>query len=314
MTMMMTLSGRRIAALLFFLLASFQVSWSFTNPQFILSSPGQLRRQALIPQEPPTTVLLFAEGDRNSNNNKAKGVYVRPSGAIERGSGFFVPGLEGPRVRLLFGGVLLLLTGLNHVLAMSNQGLSLEESVTIFYSLLVLFQAAIEFGKEELIVEGMSASASSKNSEASKNAPQQQALVQQWSQPLAEGVQSRVQWVAASYLSVTPATQLLLLKNDSILYRLGRGKDDVTTTTTNPKKGVASALDQLRQSKGGRIALPATHPAVVALGLTEARTVVLQRIADDACFVMVSDDQLLASFASSDLKWLGQLAAYVQLE
>ena len=36
----------------------------------------------------------------NESNNKRKGVYSRPSAAIERGSGFFIPGLEGGRVRV----------------------------------------------------------------------------------------------------------------------------------------------------------------------------------------------------------------------
>jgi hypothetical protein len=75
-------------------------------------------------------------------------------------------------------------------------------------------------------------------------------------------------------------------------------------------------LEQVRQSKGGRIALPLTHPAVVALCSNsdddDTRTVVLQRITDDSCWMM-SSDQLLASFTKQDLKWLGQLANYINV-
>lgn len=259
---------------------------------------------------------LFAK-----KKERAKGVYVRPSGAIERGSGFFVPGLEGPRVRLLFGVVLLVLTTLNHILTMSDSnGLTLEESIAILYGLLVLFQAAIEFGKEELIVEGGSSTASRDNT--NNNGLKKEDLIQQWSQSAATtvaattaGLQSRIQWCAASYLAVTPATQLLLLQKDSILYRLSSlsNKQDDDSATDDERVAVEAALNQLEQSKGGRIALPLTHPAAALAVVEDARTIVLQRITDDSCFMMISD-QLLASFTKDDLKWLGQMAQYVSME
>jgi hypothetical protein len=253
--------------------------------------------------------VLFAEPKKSG---KAEGVYVRPSGAIERGSGFFVPGLEGPKVRLVVGGVLLLLTGVNHMLAGGDQPLALEESIAIFYSFLVLLSSAIEFGKEELIVESNS---SSRNSNTPPSGGDQKDCVQQWttSKTLKEDYKSRVQWVAASYMAVTPASQMLLLEQDTLVYRLGGGEVSSSSSSETVATGIQAALDQLRQSKGGRIALPSTHPAVVALGLSEARTVVLQRITDDSCWMMSSSDQLLASFTSADLKWLGQLASYVNV-
>lgn len=259
---------------------------------------------------------LFAKEEK-----RAKGVYARPSAAVERGSGFFVPGLEGPKVRLLFGLVLLGLTGVNHLLAAASASLwSLEETIAIIYSVLVLFQAAIEFGKEELIVEGNSSSSKTTNNNISNKGAAAD-LVQQWSTPnkVSQDYKSRVQWSAASYLAVTPATQMLLLQKDSILYRLGGDDNAAVKDTTSAVAGIQAALDQLRQSKGGRIALPLTHPAVVALcnsrddnDDTTTRTVVLQRVADDSCWMMTSD-QLLASFTKADLKWLGQLASYTSL-
>lgn len=257
-----------------------------------------------------TTTSLYTANDGNSKNLKTKGVYVRPSGAIERGSGFFVPGLEGPRVRLLFGTVIIALTALNHVLVLGSEGLSLEETIAIGYSLMVLFQAAIEFGKEELIVEG-----GSSNSGNGGSSLLQKDLVQQWNAETKNKISAewkdKIQWAAASYLSVTPATQILLLtKTGSILYRLGDESSANNSATID--EGVQAALNQLRQSKGGRLALPNNHRAVVALGLEEARTVVLQRIDEDSCWVVSSSDQLLASFTPADLKWLGQLSRYVQ--
>ena len=293
---------------------------------------------------------LFAESD-TPKSSKVKGVYVRPSGAIERGSGFFVPGLEGPRVRVLFGGVLLVLTALNHVLvptgvaaattpttATTVSSFSLEEQIAIFYSVLVLFQAAIEFRKEELIVEGASRgggidsvnsanrgssiSNTSNTSNTSNNNKSflQKDLTQKWNQAdqLAESEKDKIQWAAASFLSVTPATQMLLLSKDSIVYQLGSDEssntsDRAMSLEVSIQQGVRAALEQLSRSKGGRVALPGSHPVVAALGLQSARTVVLQRISEDSCWVMSSSDQLLASFASADLKWLGQLARYVAI-
>ena len=54
----------------------------------------------------------------SSNNNdigkQAKGFYRRPSAAIERGGGFFIPGLEGGKLRFLTSAGLLALTVANH--------------------------------------------------------------------------------------------------------------------------------------------------------------------------------------------------------
>ena len=83
---------------------------------------------------------------------------------------------------------------------------------------------------------------------------------------------------------------------------------------SNATEGVAAALQELSNSKGGRIALPMTHPAVIALlpaSDDKLRTVILQRITDDSCW-MVASDQLLAGYTGGDLKWLGNLAGYVQ--
>jgi len=276
---------------------------------------------------------LFAESSgSNSNNNrdtnnkpKAKGVYVRPSGAIERGSGFFVPGLEGPRVRVLFGGIILLLTGLNHIFGLGAAGgggtttsFSLEEQIAIFYSILVLFQAAIEFRKDVLMMD-MDSQTTTGSTSNSNNPVLRKEMIQKWNQgdqELSESDKEKIQWAAASFLSVTPATQMLLLSKDSILYRLGGNDDESISSSSSSssstiEQGVRAALEQLSRSKGGRVALPNSHPAVIALGLESARTVVLQRISEESCWVMSSSNQLLASFTSADLKWLGQMARYI---
>jgi hypothetical protein len=301
-----------------------------------------------------TKLTLRASNDNKSDQKKkkAQGVYVRPSGAIEKGSGFFVPGLEGPKVRLLIGLVLLGATAVNHFvlgdvgsfgskpkLSGGDEFLSFSETTAIFYSVLLLFQSAIEYAKETLPEESKSRNGSASAKKKSALADNTEVLEQKWSTPSSDDAnessyRSEVQWAAASYLSMTPTTQIMLLASDganegSVQYRLGSGdKSDSGASSDTTGSGVSAALDELSKSKGGRIALPLTHPAVKALlgehrsdtgtsadgddesSSSKLRTVILQRITDDSCW-MVSSDQLLAGYTAGDLKWLGKLAGYV---
>ena len=324
---------------------------------------------ALVRQDPiairvpppgrPVTVLAAGgvNGDNSSSSSstkkkpkKAQGVYVRPSGAIEKGSGFFVPGLEGPKVRLLIGVILLVATAVNHFVFGANLGsfgrtglnsaddsglLSFSEGTAVAYSLLLLFQSAIEYAKESLPEPGPAtpskAAAASPRSPAGEGT---EVLNQKWSSPAGDdgeddsgaggNYRARIQWAAASYVSMTPTTQILLLARNGgeddgsgcVRYRLGTGPDPGGGGERN---GVAAALEQLSRSKGGRISLPLTHPAVEALlprtgggddDENKLRTVILQRITDDSCW-MVASDQLLAGYTQGDLRWLGKLAGYV---
>ena len=43
----------------------------------------------------PRSTRLRAKRSEDDIGKQAKGFYIRPSAAIERGGGFFVPGLEG---------------------------------------------------------------------------------------------------------------------------------------------------------------------------------------------------------------------------
>mmetsp|Transcript_11275 Transcript_11275/g.12769 ORF Transcript_11275/g.12769 Transcript_11275/m.12769 type:complete len:414 (+) Transcript_11275:72-1313(+) len=319
-----------------------------------------------------TTELRATTSNGNDNNNKNKknqkaviaGVYVRPSVAIEKGSGFFVPGLEGPKVRFAIGIVLLAGTVINHWLvglagrtpSVENDSsfLSFSEGMAIIYSILLLFQSAIEYVKENLPPSSSSSSLDKKKKKfidtpSSNNNDHDDVssavLNQKWSDENENGIdngyKTKVQWAAASYLNMTPTTQIMLLNTNTnrsnndggggnVLFRLGEGRKAGTTTTNNSDNdsnnsaaGVEAALNELRQSKGGRISLPLTHPSVQALLLKDGgsndnndtellriRTVILQRITDDSCWLVVSD-QLLAGYTSGDLKWLGQLAKYV---
>ena len=300
---------------------------------------------------------LFSSREDGRKNNKTtdrsvtkprlgrkEGVYVRPSGAIERGSGFFVPGLEGSKVRVLFGIVLLAATALNHVLS-SSPTLSHSTEITVnsfleglaaSYSILLLVQTGIEnrinTRRESLVVEG----ASSPTPTSSATAIYQQ----KWFIPVittttyhedgsGKDWKDRVEYVAQSYLTLTPATHMTLLGPGSIVYWLGETAAPAQSEIV--VKGCQAALQTCFASQSGRVSLPLGHPVVQALmpGQTgnESSTTtepfqqqkpvqqcfVLQKVDEsyELCW-MITSNQRLESFTKRDLQWLGQLAVYTQ--
>ena len=279
------------------------------------------------------SVRTVLHAEKKSSGGRSKGVYVRPSGAIERGSGFFVPGLEGPRVRLVVGMVLLSLTFVNHfMISGSSDGFQFEEGLAIGYSLLVLVQAGIEYikeGQQGSAVPSPSkatGSASTSNMEtdsevsASESSPSSAALIQTFDDRAFDADNSNIDkssvaWAAASYLSLTAATTMILLTKDEddnmyIAYQLGKHK----SATENVNAGIEAAFEALSKSSSGRIALPMSHPAAESLLSSQdptIKTAILQSISSTACW-LVGSDQLLASFPSQDLQWLQELGVYVE--
>ena len=281
---------------------------------------------------------------------KAKGVYARPSAAIERGSGFYVPGLEGPKVRLAVGAALTSLAGADLALfggggaggSNNSAGNAFSEGLALALGAFVLLQGAIEYAREArkegaaaaggvgLVVEGPSSSSSAGASAPSSSSLYQKRWRSSSSASSSSSWRDRVEWAALSYLSLTPATHLILV-DDDVLFSVGKttvplppkdGDDD----TADVREACLSAIGTAARSRGGRVALPPTHPASLRLADPDfRRTVVLQRITDNAdsgshddagrprglCWIVTSNE-LLAAFTQQDLQWLGQLAAYVR--
>ena len=59
-----------------------------------------------------TSVMMSTESDMEGKRGM-KGYYRRPSRAIEKGGGFFVPGLEGEKIRVLSAAVLVFMIASN---------------------------------------------------------------------------------------------------------------------------------------------------------------------------------------------------------
>jgi hypothetical protein len=243
----------------------------------------------------------------NTKSSGAGGVYVRPSSAIERGSGFFVPGLEGPKVRLLVGCILLGFTAVNHWLSewsLNDNGSTsstittsttttatdVPELVALTYSIYVLFQAVVEFAKEQQQQQQQSSvaggptttttttatSSSINSSTSSSNNINNKQLVQRWSSSSSssslasttavvvngddnddtwEAFQSRVEWAAATFLALTPAAGQLLLLSSGTTTTTTTTTTTSTTTPNQKTNGDYDSGEDKMEEKGGLVIL-----------------------------------------------------------
>ena len=103
----------------------------------------------------------------------------------------------------------------------------------------------------------------------------------------------------------------MLIGPGKIVYSLGLSEQRQQVQDNAQTDACQAALNTLKNSKSGRVALPPQHPAVVQLTDQDySRCIVLQRIDDNLCWLMGSD-KLLAAFSQQDLEWLGPQANYV---
>lgn len=328
---------------------------AFHYPLYLNDSTATLSR---LPMGPSFHEVHATDGmelraksssDDSDRKKKGKGVYARPSAAIERGSGFFVPGLEGSRVRILFGLVVLLLNYINisllggvDVAAMSALGFS--GNVSSFFGILLLIQGSVEFAKENGLGVGNFDASLSKGksgrttkddgatSISNDNTDDSKYLEQVISPSLNEidtTVTEAISWVAASYVALTiPATHVMLLElsdrresnSGTILYSLGNFLEKKSPAEV--QEGINAAIKTVHESKGGRVSIPSTHPSSIAL-LPEGnrRCILLQKVqlpqsdgnleTDRKLCLLVGSDQLLQAYSKNDLKWLGNLGKYL---
>lgn len=288
------------------------------------------------------TTLQQAKADDNDKKKNAlkvlgkkQGVYSRPSAAIERGSGFFIPGLEGPRVRLAVGLVLLAATAGNHALSSGTDdapGNVLAEGLAVASSIFVLFQAAVEGIQEQQaniqIGSSSSSATTSKNKIASSTAATTTSLTEAWSKAATDDAawRERVTWAARTLLALTAATQVLLIGPTGVVYRLSSSQTATANVSDTENTAAILALqDTLKQSTSGRLALPPTHPAAAAwapqqecivvqrIGTTTTTTADKDNDVDCYAWMVTSPVALAATLTQRDLTWLGPLAKYVMV-
>ena len=289
-------------------------------------------------------------------SSKPTGVYSRPSAAIERGSGFYVPGLEGSRVRGLFGLLILALTFVNHSYygnsISSSEAMEFSETISIAYGVLLILQGLVEFGKEYgfgvdldttttadvkmmtkdsnvVTKEGSASTSTSTSTSTSSKSVTQYASPTFLEMCSDKTLLNDLQWVAASFVSLTPATHVLLVKSDAntennsntptLLYTLGDFSNQSTMnddTDPNTQKAIQNVIDTVFESRGGRVSIPSDHPGSILLPESHRRCILLQKLTladtESQYAMVVGSNQLLPAFTKNDLKWLGQLAKFME--
>ena len=151
-----------------------------------------------------------------SKSARERGIYSRPSAAIERGSGFFIPGLEGSRIRLIFGITCLVADAANHFLVDSmpgDWGQSVAEIIAALYGTLLVLQGSIEAGVERGAMQNEAVIISGSSEDGNVNLNRRDG-----SSRIADTLQKddinlkTIQRMSQIIMSFTPATFSLLLK------------------------------------------------------------------------------------------------------
>jgi hypothetical protein len=74
-----------------------------------------------------------------------KGYYRRPSRAIEKGGGFFVPGLEGERIRIISAAALVLMLVVNHAGVQVSSVSQITSELIGFVMAIILFLQGVSY-------------------------------------------------------------------------------------------------------------------------------------------------------------------------
>jgi hypothetical protein len=266
---------------------------------------------------------LFASSDDKSDSSTTKsarerGIYSRPSAAIERGSGFFIPGLEGPRIRLLFGITVLIADAASHFLAESQPGdvgQLIAESTAAFYGVLLLLQGIIESGGK-------------RNSQADTSIDENGDVIGndggRVKEEITDGVTLNIDTVcsirkvANTIIDFTPTKYVMLAdKKSGALYTLNSSSGVAPICTCDEEITLINlALNAVSESRGGRVALPSDHPVSKLLPPSTSRCILVQKVNSftdsQYCFILGSDS-LLPSYTKNDLRWIGQLSETIKL-
>lgn len=89
----------------------------------------------------PRVNLLSMSASQTNNKAGYKGYYRRPSKAIESGGGFFIPGLEGNRIRIISSTIFLLSIFINHIdVIRADQTQAISELCGVSMSVLLFLQ------------------------------------------------------------------------------------------------------------------------------------------------------------------------------
>lgn len=231
--------------------------------------------------------------------DKNAGFYARPSAVVEKGGAFYVPGLEGYRLKLLAAAVLLISLAANRVLSPGNPAGSqlVSEVLGAMACALLLVQVVAEIESERASGrEAERALASARNAERTE-----------LDSSLPAERSDRLQWAAATLLRLTPASIISIYSLDDSageatpLLRSGR----LPAKTASPK--TRALIEQLApDGRGVRYFADAAPVAGVLQLPPTAGCAIMARCGDDCVLVAVSE--LSAGFDDDQCRWIGKIA------
>ena len=174
---------------------------------------------------------LEEEAQRRGGGRGTKGMYVRPSKALEVGGGFYVPGLEGYRLRVAIVGLVLTLLALNRLLLPDFEpepSQVVSESITVLTALFVLAQAlfdAVFKGGEARSAEPAGPAADAEAEQPPAAAGARLAAAETYVDPGAgAGQRDKLQWLMGAALQAVQAgSSALVVGSGSRVAAAGAG-------------------------------------------------------------------------------------------
>lgn len=229
----MQVDARRTCLSVILALTSAPTTLAFTNAPGVCSRPASDPRLDVHVHKHPRGMHLHLHGlQMMAPPPKVKSSYYkRPSAALERGGGFYVPGLEGLRLRIAVASVLTVGLVLNRVLSPTGGGAPassqlVSESLGAIGIAFVFAQSAIQSSLEaEMQRDELRAAFVSRLSE-----------VQEIGASLGDGqrplTSARARWAASALLKLTPARAAVWVDaSGEVLLRFGRFPDEASTSS-----------------------------------------------------------------------------------
>eukprot|EP00752_Nemacystus_decipiens_P006524 g5875.t1 len=188
--------------------------------------------------------MMAANSPRPPGTEKNLGSYYRrPSAAIERGGGFFVPGLEGFRLRFVLAAVILGLLSLD---GFSRPGMTtsqvVSESLAGLAGFVLFAQALLDQQKEravEMRREAIAASPASAGGDDAGPAGEGGKIAFVDSAALGADLEGKVRWAADIVLQLTAACSFVAFSDGKVLARVGD-----TGGESDDRGVVAAAFEQ----------------------------------------------------------------------
>ena len=125
-----------------------------------------------------------------------KGYYIRPASAFERGGGFFIPGLEGWRLRFAISSIILLLLAAERSIVIEGDTQQLlSEAIAATAAISLIIRTALETARKDFQV-----SSDSPSSADVFHAPERNSYFSRLIEP---GVLEDRMWTANAFLDLT---------------------------------------------------------------------------------------------------------------